>query len=411
MVKKMILKKIWSGAGFYDWLYYAYQNFKLFDSIIKKKKSNHIIENQKKSEHKLLLIAAWDEQGILTINQCVNELVQKSKYQIDMLNVKETFPILKNKIDGYDGIIIHNTVAHASFHYFLLNQRLPKKFTGIKVLVKQDEHYMTDKLLEFVWKQKIDLVLTIWEENIAYSVYSENGKRSVEVMQYLTGYVPESYRNLKMPERRSIDVGYRGSVPPLLYGKVCYEKATIGEKFKKHTQKYELVTDISVRKEDVIPGNAWIDFLLNCKAVLAVESGSNIVDIDGNVRKEYYRFLKRNKYATERQILDFLAPFEEGLHYTAISPRHLEAAACKTLQIMYEGDFQGIFKPWIHYVPLKRDFSNIDEVINALRNEEQRKKITDAAYDEIIMNEKYSFDYFVKKFDERLDYIFLKRGI
>ena len=79
----------------------------------------------------------------------------------------------------------------------------------------------------------------------------------------------------------------------------------------------------------------------------------------------------------------------------AISPRHFEAAICKTLQILVEGDYGNAFQPWKHYVPLKRDFSNIKEVLNFLKNEDQCQKIIDFAYNDIVLNKKYTYESFV----------------
>ena len=51
-----------------------------------------------------------------------------------------------------------------------------------------------------------------------------------------------------------------------------------------------------------------------------------------------------------------------------ISPRCFEAAALRTLMVMYEGEYAGILEAGRHYVELKRDHSNIDEVVSAIRS-------------------------------------------
>ena len=68
----------------------------------------------------------------------------------------------------------------------------------------------------------------------------------------------------------------------------------------------------------------------------------------------------------------------------------------KTLQILVEGDYAGIFKPSKHYIPLKRDFSNIDEILKLLHDEAYCQKIIDAAYVDIVMTEKYTYRAFAQ---------------
>ena len=45
-----------------------------------------------------------------------------------------------------------------------------------------------------------------------------------------------------------------------------------------------------------------------------------------------------------------------------ISPRHFEAAAFRVCQVLFEGRYAGVMEPMRHYIPLRKDFSNFDEV-------------------------------------------------
>jgi len=90
------------------------------------------------------------------------------------------------------------------------------------------------------------------------------------------------------------------------------------------------------------------------------------------------------------------------IQYNQISPRHFEAAATKTVQILFEGDYSEIFKPYKHYIPLKKDFSNINEVLSLLSDKQFRIDVTNRAYNEIIMNNVYRYQSFVKLFDDNI---------
>lgn len=369
-------------------------------------KNYSLSESPLKKTPRILLIAMCVPDCILTITQTVQEMIKGSKYSVDLLNVYKGIPHISPKImSKYAGIIIHNTASYHVETLDLIADLLLKDYDGIKIIMKQDEHYRTCDIIEYIDRYKFDALFSIWDEKTANKIYKQGQKNSkLEIRQFLTGYVPEEYRSMNWClENRAIDVGYRGSIQPVLFGRLAYEKHEIGDRFQVYAKECNLTYDISSEWNDRFTGRQWLEFLGTCKAVLGVESGSNIVDYTGEVYSIYHKYIRKNPQATEEELLDLLRPFENEIKYTAVSPRHFEAAACKTLQIMYEGDFQNIFLPHKHYFPLKRDYSNVDEAIDFILDERQRKEMVECAYEEIIQNEKYSFENFVKCLDSVLD--------
>ena len=69
----------------------------------------------------------------------------------------------------------------------------------------------------------------------------------------------------------------------------------------------------------------------------------------------------------------------------------------KSVQILFEGDYSGILKPDLHYIPLKKDFSNISDVISKVKNNDLLQAIADRAYEDIITSNKYSYETFIKQ--------------
>lgn len=59
--------------------------------------------------------------------------------------------------------------------------------------------------------------------------------------------------------------------------------------------------------------------------------------------------------------------------------------------------------PHRHYIPLNKDFSNIDEVLEKLSDEAFIEALTDRAYREIIESGRFSYRGFVASFDRLLD--------
>ena len=168
--------------------------------------------------------------------------------------------------------------------------------------------------------------------------------------------------------------------------------------------------EISSRREDRIGGNAWFDFLNRSKVVLGAESGSNLFDFTGEVAEWCRSFEGRNNgddSASKEYYLkaneEYLHRFEGNVNYAQVSPRHFEAAACGAAQILYEGEYSGIFKPHRHFIPLKRDLSNIAEVLDFARDDRRIKEFADCAYEEIIGNPANRYEHYVKTFDDAVE--------
>src|SRR5207342_2417586 len=112
-------------------------------------------------------------------------------------------------------------------------------------------------------------------------------------VRVLTGYVTEAMRNLASPwdSSRPIDIGYRGSIQPLSFGRLGFEKRKIGIDVSRVLGgREDLRLDVTSSPEARINGPGWIDFLAASKATLGVESGSNLFDFDGSVQEWCHEF-------------------------------------------------------------------------------------------------------------------------
>ena len=369
------------------------------------KKKYTIIEDRglKKEERCILFVVSFDKEGtILTIKQTIFQFVEFSKFKVDVLNIQEGIGIIsKEVLNRYSAVVIHNTADYYIKNLEMINKFILKRYNGLKILMKQDEHFETNKFVDFIERNKIDLILTLWDVKSAEKVYKNGRNHQLHVMQFLTGYVPDEYKSFEISRgQRNIDVGYRGSYQPLLFGRMAYEKHQIGEKFIEEIKPYKLNCNISSKWEDRIYGDKWLLFLQNCKAVLGVESGSSIVDFDGKAGKKFHSYMRHNPNADEMETLKFLEQFEKEPQYRVVAPRHFEAVACGAMQILYEGEYQNILKPYIHYIPLKRDFSNIKEIVNFIKDDKERNSLVEKAFHDIILSGKFSFRFFVEQFDD-----------
>ena len=331
------------------------------------------------------------------------------KVQFHYFNIFNSIPKFLSKI-RYDGIILHYT--------FLANRfsdnnetwegliKNVKFLRGFKVAIPQDEYDKTYKLCNLFKEHGIKTVFTCFERQEDYLKAYPFEKTGLEnYIPVLTGYVDEKriteLANKLIPfEERRIDIGYRARKLPYYFGKHGQLKYELTNVFNSFLQNSKLKTDIlntDESKTTTFYGNDWYSFLINCKSFIGCEGGSSLLDWDGNVKIKVLEYIKQKPLATfEETEENCFSSKDYNIRCFAISPRHFEAAITKTLQILVEGNYARIFKPGIHYIELKRDFKNIEEVIDKLADVNYCKKIIDNTYNDIVLSGKYSYSKFVE---------------
>jgi len=302
----------------------------------------------------------------------------------------------------YDAIVWHYgmTAALPDFFSSIVGEKL-SQYDGLKILFVQDEYESTHVIWDWIRKTGIHLVMTcVPPQGISYAYPPEHAK-GVEFIQTLTGFVPEDEgldRYIVPMSHRAIRIGYRGRILPFHYGSLGYEKFEIGVKLKELADVRNVAIDIEVDDHKRIYGDSWYHFLGSVRATLGTESGSNVFDFDGT--------LKPHALAARESGRDFQSYFQEHLkhreghiHMNQISPKIFESIRLKTALICFEGEYSGVIKPNQHYIPLARDFSNADEVFEKLEDLCYLEELTERAYQDIILSDRYSYRQFVAAFD------------
>jgi hypothetical protein len=64
--------------------------------------------------------------------------------------------------------------------------------------------------------------------------------------------------------------------------------------------------------------------------------------------------------------------------------------------VLVEGEYNGILRPGEHYIELRRDFSNLDEVLDLIEDDTQRESLTEAAYRDVVASGAYTYQRFVR---------------
>jgi hypothetical protein len=229
----------------------------------------------------------------------------------------------------------------------------------------------------------------------------------------LTGYVPEGHADLPRPHlsQRPVVVGYRGRALHARYGHLAREKLLIGERMRKACEARKIPVDIECTEDKRIYGRAWYEFLAQSRATLGTESGSNVFDEDGTLRARIDEALIAEPGVSYDAIHErFIGEREGRVRMNQVSPRIFEAIVVHTALILFEGEYSGVVKPWDHYLPLKKDFSNVDDILERLGDIPALDAMTRRAYTDVIESGKFSYQTFVRDFDTYVESRATPRG-
>ena len=277
-----------------------------------------------------------------------------------------------------------------------------------KIAFFQDEYYFCQQRFAFVNDHAIDLVFTHVEPQYVPEVWGRYTPRARAIFN-LPGYVDDDLlaaaeRFARPDAERDIDLGYRGRPLPAHMGAGSQEKRIIGERFKELAAGTGLRVDVETSIESRIYDDDWHRFLGRSKATLGVESGVSFIDLEDECHAEYLqlRVTTGREPTLEELQAGALGRWDDNIPYRTLGPRHFEAAAFRVCQILYEGHYSGAMQPMVHYIPLAKDFSNLDEALATLRDPDQRRRITDRAHRDLIASGRYSYASFVAQVDREL---------
>lgn len=278
---------------------------------------------------------------------------------------------------------------------------LATQIDNLTIQFCQDENYNCRRRRAFITDYNIQWIYTSLDPQYYQEVYYSRCPTVKKIFPTLCGYVSDNMlakaRKFAKPfEKRTIDIGYRARTLPPYLGRGAMEKQLMGLGFLERAKGLGLNLDIKINEESRLYGDDWYKWLGNCRAVLGVEGGGSIFDLDDEVWDTY----RRKPCSYEELPVDLMKKMEGRIFYQHFTPRHLEAAACHTPQILFTGKYNGNMKPWVHYAPLEKDFSNFHEVMS--RVPLVAKTISDNTYNDLIVSGKYTYQKFIQGFDQNL---------
>jgi len=273
---------------------------------------------------------------------------------------------------------------------------------GVKVALPQDDFLRSRPVGELLRRLEVDHVFTPVPESEWGRIYAAVDRSRTQLHIALTGYLEDEEVarmeriTAEVGERRPIDVGYRAWHAPPWLGRHGALKTRIAEAFATEGPKHGLNVDISTRDEDTKYGDDWTRFMAESKYTIGVEGGASIDDFDGSVRAATDAYLADHPGAAFEEVEAACFPGRDGeLDLRALSPRHLEACVTRTCQVLIEGDYNGALVAGRHYIPLKADFSNLDEVLETMRRDDRRAEIVANAHRDVVESGRWTYASFV----------------
>ena len=180
---------------------------------------------------------------------------------------------------------------------------------------------------------------------------------------------------------------------------------------RQYSEQYGLNYDIHMSNKKRIYGIDWYNTLLNSKVTLGTLSGSNVINRDYTLRNKIsndYNLKIESNVLPDNMNHSYNETFKkynikEELNVGQLSPKMFEAIEFGTVLVLFEGNYSDILIPDIHYISLKEDLSNIEDVVNKIKDNEFLQNMADRAYDDIVKSEKYSYKTFINNFDKDID--------
>lgn len=230
--------------------------------------------------------------------------------------------------------------------------------------------------------------------------------------------------------KRKVGLGFRGFRYNALIGD--NERDRLIDYFEENGPARGLNVDIDWKQR--FDRTTWAAFLQNAIGTVSAEAGSWYLDRDDGLVNEIYSHIKQERRgvvfsdqgpmrslfrrlpfgvkqwvmqllergpikvaALEDQKLDLVQLKTEFFDKAAkapvyskcVSSRHFDAIGTKTCQILLEGRYNDILKAGEHFIEVKRDLSNLDEVIAEFKDETARQAVVENAYQHVMDHHRY----------------------
>jgi hypothetical protein len=195
---------------------------------------------------------------------------------------------------------------------------------------------------------------------------------------------PQAYRP-DLRSTRPIDIGFVGDDYPFFVGD--RDRARTVQFFEDQASTLRLRCDIRSQR---MPRADWARFLNQCKATVGAESGTYYLERTDRTIHAVQAYLREFPQSTFNDIFErFFRDYPDPVSGKAISSRHFEPIGTQTSQILLEGRYNDILVADKHYIALKKDFSNIQDVMQRFKDDDYRTAMARETYEYVLDEHTY----------------------
>ena len=276
-----------------------------------------------------------------------------------------------------------------------------------KIAFPQDEYNHAHVLDDWLADLGVDVVCSVFGPEHRELLYPRLSA-TARFEKCLTGYVDEldvtRHAAVVLPhDRRGLDLAYRAHALTARFGRLGQLKQTVADAVAPPARAAGLRIDVSTDPRDAVLGDRWFPFVASARAVLGSESGASAIDRRGELVAAERTML------AEQPGLDF-ADFDaampagwDGQLPGSVGPRHLEAAAARTCQVLVEGGYDGVLEPDVHYLPVRPDGSNAGAVVERLADHNLVEATATRAYADLVLSGRYGYSALAAQLERVLD--------
>lgn len=349
----------------------------------------------------------------LNVYEHLSSLARYSESRMFFAHQGPKVPV--NDLALFDTVIIHYSIRLPFNQVAEETASALEAFGGLKALFIQDEYDNTHRAWHWIKRLGITVVFSSVPQASMAQVYPPEEFPGVRFVSNLTGFAPDALTAVPPyppPSQRPMKIGYRGRSLPIRYGALGQDKVDVGRIVKKYCEARGIAHDIAWDEENRVYGDAWYAFIASCRAVLGSESGSNVFDWDGALSTKIGEYRKQHPRASDQDVYAaVIAPLEMPGLMNQVSPRVFEAIACRTPLILFDGQYSGVVQPYRHFIPLRRDGSNMDEVIALLRDDKDMDAMAERAYADVLASGRFSHRAFVQMVDDEIAEARARQGL
>ncbi len=309
-----------------------------------------------------------------------NAFVSSPRLDVMVCDISRPHEVLAaaTQLDSFDLIVISHialgdNVADISHWAEPLSLR-----RGALVSFIGNEYDLMGEKMAFLRDARADLVCSQLTLPAAKYLYDEALPHSrIVCMPHALN--PEHYNTLQ-PASRTVDLGFVGSVYPLWIGDM--ERTMMLLLTDKIAPLLDLTHDIRLKN---LSRDAWATFLRSSRYIIGAESGTYYLHGRGALLAEAKAWCRTNPEAQFDAVAARFFTQRDGVPSgKTISSRHFEPIGTRTGQILVEGDYTGVLTANEHYIPVRKDFKDLEVALTRARDEGERLAMTDRAWQHVM---------------------------